>query len=169
MVWRQDVQGHVTDPCFCVVYFSNISSNKTESFMKQVAHVIIILASILAKSADHPVSCRVWYFIYCPDFYVWICGNMLYVYAIFRLFGVCLHTCMYVKGCKIRRWWKFTPGVICHVAVDMAQDHKRIYCAVSLFSPHASFCGHHLFITCIALLKSDRLIMVNVLFDCTVF
>jgi len=58
MVYTQAVHGHVTDPCYRVVHFSNISSNKTAPFMRQVAHVIIILASVLAESADHPVSCR---------------------------------------------------------------------------------------------------------------
>jgi hypothetical protein len=58
VVYTQAVHGHVTDPCYCIVHFSNIRSSKTEPFMKQVTHVIIILASVFAKSADHPVSCR---------------------------------------------------------------------------------------------------------------
>jgi hypothetical protein len=45
-----------------------------------------------------------------------------------------MYVCMYVKGCKIWGWWKFTSShMICHVAVDMSQDHRRIYPSVSLF------------------------------------
>jgi len=51
--------------------------------------------------------------------------------------------------------------MICLAAVDMAQDRRRIYCAVSISSPHASFCSHHLFMTCIALLPSDQLTTVS--------
>ena len=37
------------------MHVTDISSDETAPLMKQVAHVIIILASVLAKSADHPV------------------------------------------------------------------------------------------------------------------